>query len=127
MYEWDMDTVQKIVACLTYLGASSTLTTDTVYGLAVVPTMKKSVDRLYSLKNRPKNLNLPIMVSSWEELEILGFDLNESVKRLLRSPLIPGSLTFVMGFGSEDVPHWVRRDETKPRSEFQMMIVFSRS
>ena len=115
MYEWDMDTVQKIVACL-LSGGVVLLPTDTVYGLAVVPTMEKSVDRLYSLKNRPKNLNLPIMVSSWEELEILGFDLNESVKRLLRSPLIPGSLTFVMGFRSGDVPHWLEeRDEAAVR------------
>ncbi len=50
------------------------------------------------------------MVASQEELEVLGFDINERVKHLLSSP-ISGSLTFVMGFRSEDVPQWLKGHE----------------
>ena len=47
--------------------------TDTVYGLAVSPNFDESIDRLFALKRRPRNVNLPIMVSSDAELEPLGF------------------------------------------------------
>ncbi len=92
------------------------LPTDTVYGLAVSPKFDKSIDRLFTLKRRPRNVNLPIMVASDAELEPLGFEISESAKRLLRSPLIPGSLTLAMGFSSDYRPAWLAgRDEAAIR------------
>ena len=89
---------------------------DTVYGLAVFPHFDKSIDRLFALKRRPRNVNLPIMVSSDAELEPLGFRISDSARRLLRSPLIPGSLTLVMGFSSDYRPEWLTgRDEAAVR------------
>lgn len=90
--------------------------TDTVYGLAVFPHFDKSIDRLFALKRRPRNVNLPIMVSSDAELEPLGFRISDAARRLLRSPLIPGSLTLVMGFSSDYRPEWLTgRDEAAVR------------
>lgn len=107
--------VERIVDSLS-AGGVVLLPTDTVYGLAVLPTFEQSVERLYSLKRRPRKMNLPIMVSSPEELEPLGFDMNPSATRLLRSPLVPGSLTIAMGFRSESVPPWLEgRDEAAVR------------
>ena len=114
-YDQDMDTVQTIVDCLIG-GGVVLMPSDTVYALAVLPTLERSIDRLYSLKERPRTFNLPIMVASSEDLEILGFDVNEPAKRLLRSPLVPGSLTIAMGFRSKDVPPWLEgRDEAAIR------------
>jgi L-threonylcarbamoyladenylate synthase len=101
-----MMTVEEIVECLEN-GGVVLLPTDTVYGLAVSPNFDKSIDRLFALKRRPRNVNLPIMVSSDAELEPLGFEISESARRLLRSPLIPGSLTLAMGFSSEYRPQWL--------------------
>jgi len=104
-----------IVECLGN-GGVVLLPTDTVYGLAVSPKFDESIDRLFALKRRPRNVNLPIMVASDRELEALGFEVNESANRLLRSPLIPGSLTLAMGFSSEYRPTWLAgRDEAAVR------------
>lgn len=107
--------VAEIVACLEN-GGVVLLPTDTVYGLAVSPKFDKSIDRLFALKRRPRNVNLPIMVASDAELEPLGFEIGESARRLLRSPLIPGSLTLALGFHSDYRPEWLAgRDEAAIR------------
>ena len=110
-----MTNVEEIAACL-QTGGVVLLPTDTVYGLAVSPDFDKSIDRLFALKRRPRNVNLPIMVASDAELEPLGFDVTASARRLLRSPLIPGSLTLAMGFHSDYRPAWLAgRDEAAVR------------
>jgi L-threonylcarbamoyladenylate synthase len=110
-----MKGVENIVECLVN-GGVVLLPTDTVYGLAVSPNFEASIDRLFGLKRRPRNVNLPIMVSSETELEPLGFEISGSARRLLRSPLIPGSLTLAMGFRSYHRPAWLEgRDEAAVR------------
>ena len=110
-----MSQVEEIVGCL-FDGGVVLLPTDPVYGLAVNPNFDKSIDRLFALKRRPRNVNLPIMVWSDSELESLGFEISESARRLLRSPLIPGSLTLAMGFGSRQRPAWLEgREEAAVR------------
>jgi len=110
-----MPNVESVIECLAS-GGVVLLPTDTVYGLAVSPNFEASIDRLFALKRRPRNVNLPIMVSSEAELEPLGFEISEAARRLLRSPLIPGSLTLAMGFRSEYRPTWLEgRDEAAVR------------
>ena len=107
--------VEDIVQCLAG-GGVVLLPTDTVYGLAVSPHFDKSIDRLFALKGRPRNVNLPIMVASETQLEPLGFEITESARRLLHSPLIPGSLTLALGFHSNYRPDWLTgRDEAAIR------------
>jgi L-threonylcarbamoyladenylate synthase len=107
--------IDRIVECLE-TGGVVLLPTDTVYGLAVSPSFDESIDRLFALKRRPRNVNLPIMVASDAELEPLGFEVSESARRLLRSPLIPGSLTLAMGFSSDYRPAWLAgREEAAVR------------
>src|SRR5262245_34804493 len=107
--------VEEIVECLEN-GGVVLLPTDTVYGLAVSPHFDQSIDRLFALKRRPRNVNLPIMVASDVDLEPLGFEISESARRLLRSPLIPGSITLAMGFSSDYRPAWLAgRDEAAIR------------
>ena len=104
-----------IVECLGN-GGVVLLPTDTVYGLAVSPKFDDSITRLFGLKRRPRNVNLPIMVASDTELEPLGFEISDSARRLLRSPLIPGSLTLAMGFSSDYRPAWLAgREEAAVR------------
>jgi L-threonylcarbamoyladenylate synthase len=118
-----MSQVEEIVECLLG-GGVVLLPTDTVYGLAVSPNFDKSIDRLFALKRRPRNVNLPIMVWSETELEPLGFEISESARRLLRSPLIPGSLTLAMGFGSHPKPAWLQgRDEAAVRIPYDERLL----
>jgi L-threonylcarbamoyladenylate synthase len=118
-----------IVECLEN-GGVVLLPTDTVYGLAVSPEFDGAIDRLFALKRRPRNVNLPIMVASEAELEKLGFEISESARRLLRSPLIPGSLTLAMGFSSDYRPAWLAgRDEAAVRipNDERLLAVLSRT
>ena len=109
------DDVKKIVACLNN-GGVVLMPTDTVYGLAVVPTCARSVERVYELKHRPKQMNLPIMLDSAEKMPALGLAINETAQRLLDSPLIPGGLTLVLGFLQKPIPIWLKgRDEVAVR------------
>src|SRR5262245_7367032 len=103
---FSMSLFEQIIKCLAN-GGVVLLPTDTVYGLAVNPNFDKSIDRLFALKGRPRSVNLPLMVSSDTELEPLGFEISESARRLLQSPLIPGSLTLVLGFRSDYRPAWL--------------------
>ena len=121
--------VEEIVDCLEN-GGVVLLPTDTVYGLAVSPNFDESIDHLFALKRRPRTVNLPIMVASDDELELLGFEISESARRLLRSPLIPGSITLALGFRSDYRPDWLAgRDEAAIRipNDEQLLAVLRKA
>ncbi len=110
---YDVKSIQisQIVDCL-LAGGVVLLPTDTVYGLAVNPGFPQSVDRLYSLKNRPNSRKLPVMVSSAQDLPAMQIDVNDYAQRLLRSPYMPGPLSLVLGFeGRPQLPWLLGRDE----------------
>ena len=81
--------------------------TDTVYGLAVSPNHAVSVERRYELKQRPRHMNLPIMVADIAAMEALGIAINDRARRLLESDFVPGALTLVMGFVNEPTAPWL--------------------
>ena len=68
------------------------------------------------MKGRPRQMNLPIMVSSESDIDALGFAVNEAARRLLRSPLVPGSLTLALGLRGGPIPPWLAgREEAAVR------------
>ncbi|MEW2472637.1 L-threonylcarbamoyladenylate synthase [Micromonospora gifhornensis] len=93
------------------------LPTDTVYGLAVRPDSPTAIDRLFAMKGRPREKNLPVMVGSGEQLSELGVDINEACSRCLASPYMPGPLTLAVGFVEDGRrPAWLAgRDEVAVR------------
>ena len=68
------------------------LPTDTVYGLAVHPGHPEAVARLFAIKGRPQSVNLPVMISSAEEVARLGGGVvSPAATRLMQSKQIfPG-------------------------------------
>lgn len=85
--------------------------TDTVYGLAVSPDFPDSVERLYELKQRPRHMNLPIMVADIAAMEALGVAINERARRLLESEYVPGALTVAIGFVDQPTVPWLEGRE----------------
>jgi len=96
----------EVASCLQN-GGGVIVPTDTVYGLAVQPGNKAALERLYKLKGRPETMNLPIMVASKEECDLLGVVLNAHAKSLLSSPYMPGALTLILGLDAHNKPHWL--------------------
>lgn len=88
-------------------GGIALLPTDTVYGLAVSPDFPDSVLRLYAMKGRPPDRNLPIMVSSPDDLLALGVEINRSADHLLHSKYVPGALTLALGFRDKPLVSWL--------------------
>jgi L-threonylcarbamoyladenylate synthase len=78
-------------------GAVVAIPTDTVYGLAVDPTVPGATDALFALKRRPDALDLPVLVGSFDQAEALAgpAGLPESARRLALR-FWPGALTIVV-------------------------------
>jgi L-threonylcarbamoyladenylate synthase len=108
-------------------GGVALLPTDTVYGLAVRPDDDAAIDRIYQLKNRPRDRNLPIMVAASFDLGSIGVQVNEAAARLMASPLVPGALTLALGIDAARAPNWLSgRKEVAiriPRSDFMLAVL----
>ena len=68
--------------------------TDTVYGLAAGAEHAEAVERIYSLKDRPSDKSLQLLVPDGEWLERLGMPSADA--RLLARRYWPGPLTIVV-------------------------------
>jgi L-threonylcarbamoyladenylate synthase len=86
--------------------------TDTVIGLCCLPIFDKAIDKIFKLKARDRNHNLPIMVSQEHQLYDLGLNLNEDALKLIESKYMPGPLTLILGFDKEKTrPQWLMSRE----------------
>ena len=70
----------------------SCLPTDTVYGLAVDPFLPGASDRVFELKRRPRDENLPVLVASTEQALGLATAVPETALALM-ARFWPGALT----------------------------------
>ncbi len=88
------------------------LPTDTVIGLAALPSQPAAVARIFELKARPQQKNLPVMVCSVEQLTDIGAQVSPQTKRLVGSPFCPGPLSMAVEVLPDSAPNWLKgRDE----------------
>jgi L-threonylcarbamoyladenylate synthase len=76
-------------------GSIVALPTDTVYGLAVDPSRPGAVETLFSLKERPLDVALPLLVGTREQVGIIAGPLDGAAEDLARR-YWPGPLTLVV-------------------------------
>lgn len=69
--------------------------TDTVYGLAADPWHSGAADRLFLLKGRPRNVELPVLVANEAQALELTTSVPSSARRLMEA-FWPGALTIVL-------------------------------
>ena len=68
--------------------------TDTVYGIGCDPFNKRSIERLYLIKERPRSKPLPVLVPSMKvALEIVEFD---EISKRIAEKFWPGPLTLIL-------------------------------
>ncbi len=89
-------------------GGVALLPTDTVYGLLARPDIPAAVARIFALKNRPAEKNLPIFVANASQLAALGVKIDHRVAHLLESRFMPGPLTLVLGLERARTPVWLQ-------------------
>ena|SRR5579862_4816358 len=110
----DAEAVARAVRALR-AGGVVLLPTDTVYGLAVVPGNPDALNRVYALKGRPEEQNLPVIVSGQAQATSLGVKWTPSAATLA-ARWWPGALTLALGFGDAPRPGWLAgRDEVAIR------------
>ncbi len=76
-------------------GAVVAVPTDTVYGLAVDPHLPDAVDRLFTVKGRPADVPLPLLVAGPEQVELVAAPLDAAAAALAER-FWPGPLTLVV-------------------------------
>jgi L-threonylcarbamoyladenylate synthase len=69
--------------------------TDTVYGLGASALNDRAVDRIYSIKQRPRNLPFPVLLADKSDLEKLVIGI-PGIANTLIDRFWPGGLTLVM-------------------------------
>ncbi len=72
--------------------------TDTVYGLGASAFIEKAVAEIYRIKQRPRHLSLPLLLSATTELEQVASTIPEIGWRLAEH-FLPGGLTLVLRKG----------------------------
>jgi L-threonylcarbamoyladenylate synthase len=111
-----MEAVENAIKTL-LSGGVLLIPTDTVIGLCCLPIFDSAIDKIFTLKQRSKDHNLPIMVSREQQLQDLGLDLNQHASKLINSEYMPGPLTLILGFDKKKTaPDWLtNRDEIAVR------------
>jgi L-threonylcarbamoyladenylate synthase len=71
------------------------LPTDTVYGLAADPFSTGGADRLFLLKRRPREVDLPVLVADLDQALALTTGVPDGARRLM-DRFWPGALTLVL-------------------------------
>ena len=61
------------------LGQIVAFPTDTVYGLAVNPFIKKGVDKIFEIKGRSTNIALPLLLANIEDIQIYASNISNDV------------------------------------------------
>lgn len=69
--------------------------TDTLYGLAALPTDSRAVERLFAAKGRPAERAVPLLIASPADLALVAEAVPEVAQRLMRA-FWPGALTIVL-------------------------------
>ena len=69
--------------------------TDTVYGLAALPTDDQAVASLFKAKKRPPERAVPLLIASQAELAQVAAEVPEVAQRLIEA-FWPGALTIVL-------------------------------
>ncbi len=86
----------RIAAAVEALRAGDAIVvpTDTLYGLAALPTVTGAVDQLFVLKGRPADMPIAVLVAGLEQVEELA-ELSDAARRLAGA-FWPGPLTMVL-------------------------------
>ncbi len=76
-------------------GGVGILPTDTLYGLVGLALNKKSVERIYELKNRSENKPFIILISKIKNLKLFGVEIKKKEKTILKK-YWPGPNTIIL-------------------------------
>ena len=86
--------IEAAVACLKGGGVVA-FATDTLFGLGADVFSEPALEKLFSIKGRPLNMPVPVLVSGWEQVEMVAQPGDATAETLARQ-FWPGGLTLVL-------------------------------
>lgn len=89
----DRGLVDRLVEALE-AGEPVVVPTDTVYGVAALPSVPGATARLYALKDRRPEVPLAVLVADVAALDVVAVDVSDRARRLVEQHW-PGALTVV--------------------------------
>ena len=91
------DAQQQVETAISILkqGGIVAFPTDTVYGLGAGANITRGVERVYQVKERPKNMALPLLLAHTSQISEVA-ELVPQVAWLLADKFLPGALTIVL-------------------------------
>ena len=92
--EPDPDLVDRLARAL-LAGEPVVVPTDTVYGVAAVPTVSHATDRLYALKDRRPDVPLAVLIGDPDDAWTLAVEVSPRARELA-GRFWPGPLTLVL-------------------------------
>ncbi|GAH78421.1 unnamed protein product, partial [marine sediment metagenome] len=69
--------------------------TDTVYGLGACASLRQAVERVYRVKERPRNMALPLLLAHTSQIGEVADSVPQIAWLLVRN-FLPGALTLVL-------------------------------
>ena len=96
-----MDKIEKTLEA----GGAVVLPTETVYGLFAQALNEEAVERVYELKQRPRDKALNLNVASLEEIYAFSKNQPGYLEQLYKS-FLPGPLTIILQ-ANDRVPAWI--------------------
>lgn len=94
----EYDSIVRETGEILHRGGLVIYPTDTVYGLGGLITCEEALERIFSLKKRPLNLPLPVIISQYEDLTSLVSFVPEKAWKLMHE-FWPGALTIILPAG----------------------------
>lgn len=91
----DDPTVVDQTAAVLRSGRAVVIPTDTVYGLAALPTDQAAMSEVFALKRRPEDVTVAVLVASVDQARALAVGLDDRFERLA-ARCWPGPLTMVV-------------------------------
>jgi tRNA threonylcarbamoyl adenosine modification protein (Sua5/YciO/YrdC/YwlC family) len=86
-----LDSAERVLRAGEVLG----IPTDTVYGVAVDPFHPGATDRLFAVKRRPRDVELPVLVADAAQARLVATGISDAVEQLM-ARFWPGALTIVL-------------------------------
>jgi L-threonylcarbamoyladenylate synthase len=93
--DFDIDSRVFLAARALRAGEVVAIPTDTVYGLAAAISRPAAIDRLYSIKSRPTEKAIPILLSGRRELHQVSTGVSDTAAHLALC-FWPGALTLIV-------------------------------
>lgn len=97
---WDSPRAGTRVKAVLSTGGVVAIPTDTVYGLAGLASRRDVLEKVFSLKERPQGIEVPVLVSGLDQAEKHGALVGE-LARKLAFKFWPGGLTLVVGLSPD--------------------------